>query len=162
MLYSGYSLPHQYVHRVKLHILWFIGILLRSIDLMLINRYSWITWIHYFEMLLLVQIEGFFMRQLLLNYQSLSIMTKMMVILAWLLSREAWTSCIAWYQHVIWYQQTSNDWGVKHVLRLNEVILSSPVLRFKQSLYPFWYFYVLKHVQLSYYNAFQRLKMAMF
>lgn len=85
------------------------------------------------------------MRQWLLNYQSLSIMTKMMmVILAWLLSREAWTSCIVWYQQVIWYQQTSNDWGVKHVFRLNEIILSSPVLRFKQSLYPFWYFYVFK------------------
>lgn len=85
------------------------------------------------------------MRQWLLNYQSLSIMTKMMmVILAWLLSREAWTSCIVWYQQVIWYQQTSNYWGVKHVFRLNEIILSSPVLRFKQSLYPFWYFYVFK------------------
>lgn len=85
------------------------------------------------------------MRQWLLNYQSLSIMTKMMmVILAWLLSREAWTSCIVWYQQVIWYQQTSNEWGVKHVFRLNEIILSSPVLRFKQSLYPFWYFYVFK------------------
>lgn len=60
VLYSGYSLPHQYVHRVKLHILWFIRILLRSIDIMLIYRYSWITWIHYFEKLLLVQIEWFF------------------------------------------------------------------------------------------------------
>lgn len=87
----------------------------------------------------------FFMRQWLLNYQSLSIMTKMMmIILAWLLSREAWTSCIVWYQQVIWYQQTSIDWGVKHCLRLNEIILSSPVLRFKQSLYPFWYFYAFK------------------
>lgn len=145
MLYSGYSLPHQYVHRVKLHILWFIRVLFRSINLMLIYRYSWITWIHYFEKLLLVQIEGFFMRQWLLNYQSLSIMTKMMmIILAWLLSREAWTSCIVWYQQVIWYQQTSIDWGVKHCLRLNEIILSSPVLRFKQSLYPFCYFYAFK------------------
>lgn len=85
------------------------------------------------------------MRQWLLNYQSLSIMTNMMmIILAWLLSREAWTSCIVWYQQVIWYQQTSIEWGVKHCLRLNDIILSSPVLRFKESFYPFWYFYAFK------------------